>query len=68
MRDSFSIELVEVATRVLAGIHLEKTAHSLDGDAKLYRLKHAEEYNVDSFAISLGNISRMKDFSDVEKL
>ena len=68
VRDSFSIELVEVATRVLAGIHLEKTAHSLDGDAKLYRLKHAEEYNVDSFAISLGNISRMKDFSDVEKL
>ncbi|MBP7284361.1 MAG: acyl-CoA dehydrogenase family protein [Leptospiraceae bacterium] len=68
VRDSFSLELVEVATRVLAGIHLEKTAHSLDGDAKLYRLKHAEEYNVDSFAISLGNISRMKDFVVVEKL
>ncbi|MBK8393970.1 MAG: acyl-CoA dehydrogenase family protein [Leptospiraceae bacterium] len=68
VRDSFSLELVEVATRVLAGIHLEKTGHMLDGSAKSNRLKHADEYNADTLAIALGNISRMRDFSDADKL
>jgi alkylation response protein AidB-like acyl-CoA dehydrogenase len=68
VRDSFSIELVEVATRVLAGIQLEKTANMLEGDARSYRLKHADEFNIDSQAIALGNISRMKEFASVEKL
>ncbi len=68
VRDSFSIELVEVATRVLAGIQLEKTANMLEGEARAYRLKHADEFNIDSMSIALGNISRMKEFAGVEKL
>ena len=68
VRDSFSVELVEVATRVLAGIHLEKTASMLDGEDKAKRLKHADEFNIDSKSIALANISRMKEFANVEKL
>ena len=68
VRDSFSVELVEVATRVLAGIHLEKTGSMLEGEDNAKRLKHADEFNIDSKSIALANISRMKEFADVEKL
>jgi hypothetical protein len=37
-----------------------------EDDAK--RLKHADEFNIDSKSIALANISRMKEFADVEKL
>jgi acyl-CoA dehydrogenase len=68
VRDSFSLELVEVATRVLAGIQLERTANLLEGEEKAYRLKHADEFNIDSLALALGNISKMKEFSNTDKL
>ncbi|MBK6606750.1 MAG: acyl-CoA dehydrogenase family protein [Leptospiraceae bacterium] len=68
VRDSFSVELVEVATRVLAGIHLEKTASMLEEEDKAKRLKHADEFNIDSKSIALANISRMKEFANVETL
>ena len=68
VRDSFSLELVEVATRVLAGIQLEKTASMLESEEKITRLKHADEFNIDSKSIALANISRMKEFANVDKL
>lgn len=68
VRDSFSLELVEVATRLLAGIQLEKTAKLLEGDAQTSRLKHADEFNIDSLSIALGNIEKMKGFASVEAL
>jgi acyl-CoA dehydrogenase len=68
VRDSFSVELVEVATRVLAGIQLEKTASMLESEEKITRLKHADEFSIDSKSIALANISRMKEFANVEKL
>ena len=68
VRDSFSLELVEVATRVLAGIQLEKTASMLESEEKITRLKHADEFNIDSKSIALANISRMKEFANVDML
>ena len=68
MRDSFSLELVEVATRLLAGIQLEKTAKLLESESQTSRLKQADEFNIDSLAIALGNIEKMKNFANIEIL
>ncbi|HNH03094.1 MAG TPA: acyl-CoA dehydrogenase family protein, partial [Leptospiraceae bacterium] len=68
VRDSFSLELVEVATRLLAGIQLEKTAKLLESESQTSRLKQADEFNIDSLAIALGNIEKMKNFANIEIL
>lgn len=59
-KDELAFETVESAARFVAGMLLERSIGQVDGDLKKQRIKHSQDYNIDSLAIAEGNLLRLE--------
>ncbi|EPG66202.1 acyl-CoA dehydrogenase family protein [Leptospira wolffii] len=59
-KDELAFETVEIATRFVAGMLLEKSLTKVGSEQQASRRAHSEAYNVDSLAIAEGNLLRLE--------
>ena len=55
-----AFEMVDLATRYINGLLLERTAHYLEGDDKAARMALVHEYNIDSIGIAKSHSHRIE--------
>ena len=59
-KDEYSFEIVEMATRLVNGLLLEKTTAMLDGNDKEHRTRLTSDYHLDSLALYAGTLVKLK--------